>query len=92
MNFYAISVTGVDPKRISYISNSNVQSLNFMMSDKISKGRIKNLQYRSILSGNNVIKIMVDGKAIDITSYMSDGLHYKKDGYSLLWKAMSQKA
>ena len=92
LNFYAISVTGVDPNRVTYISNSKVQNFNSQLASKISNGRYKNLQYRSILSGNNVNKIMVDGSAVDITGYMTDGLHYKKSGYSLLWKAMSQKA
>ena len=91
LNFYAIPITGVN-ENVTWLRNSGAQNFNIKLADKIKNARISNLQFKSILNGNDVNTIIVDGKSVAIVNYMTgDGLHYTKDGYIQLWKAMSQK-
>ena len=90
LNFHVVPVTGINERKIS-ISNTKVQSFNSKLKDKITSANISNLKFKSILSGNKVNTIMVDGKEVAIDSYLtSDGLHYGKAGYEQLWKAMTK--
>ena len=91
LRFYAISITGVNENK-TWIKNSSAQSFNSQLEAKIKKGNIGNLTYKSILSGNDVNTIVVSGKNVAIVNYMTgDGLHYTKEGYNQLWKAMAAK-
>ena len=91
LTFYAIPITGVNENK-TWIRNSAVQNFNIKLEEKIKNGRISNLTFKSILFGNDVNTIIVDGSALAIVNYMTgDGLHYTKNGYLQLWKAMSQK-
>ena len=90
LNFHVISITGINEKKVFSIKNSQVQSFNAKLQSKINSSRLPNLKYKSILSGNDVNTIVVNGQRIPIVNYMTgDGLHYSKDGYIQLWSAMS---
>ena len=89
LKFYAISITGINESK-TYLKNSSAQSFNAKLADKINRGKISNLKYKSILSGNDVNTIIVGGQKIAIINYMTgDGLHYTKEGYIKLWQAMA---
>ena len=89
LNFYAISITGVNESK-TWLKNSGAQTFNTKLADKINRGRISNLKYKSILNGNDVNTIIVNGQKVSIVNFMTpDGLHYTKDGYVKLWQAMS---
>ena len=90
LNFYVIPITGINDKKITHIKNSAVQSFNERLKSKVNSGGIGNLRFKSILNGNDVNTILVNGQKVPIVNYMTgDGLHYTKDGYVQLWKAMS---
>ena len=90
LNFYVISITGVNGQKVPSISNKKVQSFNAKLKSKINSSRLPNLKYKSILNGNDVNTILVNGQPVHILNYMTgDGLHYTKDGYIQLWRAMS---
>jgi lysophospholipase L1-like esterase len=89
LNFYAVPITGINESKVG-LSNSKVQRFNTQLKEKIHQAKMTNLKFKSILNGNNVNSIMVNGKAVSIDSYLtSDGLHYGKSGYEQLWKAMA---
>ena len=89
LKFYAISITGVDETKIK---NKKAKLFNSQIEEEIKKGNISNLTFKSILSGDDVNTIVVDGKNVDIVNYMTgDGLHYTKEGSELLFKAMITK-
>ena len=91
VNFYAISVLGVDESKVPQIRNSNVHSFNTKISNRISNLGLNNLKYRSIVNGNDVTNILVGGKKVYILGYSGDGLHFSTAGYKEIWNAMSQK-
>ena len=69
--------------------NSKAQNFNIKLEEKINEAKINNLKFKTFLIDNDVNTINVDGKPIAIDNYMTDdGLHYTKEGYELLWKAM----
>ena len=91
LKFYAISITGVNESKI-WIKNSSARSFNSQLAAKIQKGKISNLTYKSILSGDDVNTIIVGGSKVAIANYLtSDGIHYTREGYNQLWKAMVSK-
>ena len=91
LTFKAISITGVNEQK-TWLRNASAKSFNSKLSAKINSAGISNLKYVSILNGDNVNSIIAGGKKISIVNYMAgDGLHYTKDGYSYLWKAMAGK-
>ena len=91
MIFKAVSVTGVNQSK-TWIKNDSVKNFNSQLQAKVKSAGCSNLSYVSILSGTDVNTIIAGGKKVAIVNYMSgDGLHYTKDGYSFLWKAMKSK-
>ena len=91
LKFYGISITGVNENK-TWLKNSSAREFNRQLAEKIKKGNIANLTYKSILNGDDVNTIKVDGKNVPIVNYMTgDGLHYTKEGYNQLWKAMAAK-
>ena len=91
LKFHAISITGINEKK-TWLKNSGAQNFNTQLSAKISRAKISNLSYKSILNGNDVNTIIVNGNKVPIVDYMTpDGLHYTNQGYVNLWAAMSAK-
>lgn len=89
--FKAVSVTGVNQSK-TWIKNDSVKNFNSQLQAKVKSAGCSNLSYVSILSGTDVNTIIAGGKKVAIVNYMSgDGLHYTKEGYSFLWKAMKSK-
>ena len=88
LNFYGVSVTGVNEAKVTNIKNSQVTTFNNNIKSSINKSGISKLYYKDILNNNNPIQIISSGKVVNINDYSTDGLHYNKDGYYKLFYAM----
>ncbi len=87
LNFYAISLIGVD-QTMRKILNSNVKEFNTKMETRITAVEFPNLKYKNILNENETTQIIVDGKVVDIITYSTDGLGFFKNGYIKIFNAM----
>ena len=91
MNFYALSITGINESK-SWIKNSSVRNFNKELSERIAYSGIYNIQFKSILNGDDPNSIMLDGRIFPISNFLTSyGLHYMREGYSYLWRAMANK-
>ena len=89
LNFIALSITGVNESK-TWIKNSSVRNFNKELSERITYSGIYNIQFKSILNGDDPNSIMLDGRIFPISNFLTyDGLHYMREGYSYLWRAMA---
>ena len=91
LNFYAISITGVDEHKCYLISNWSVLNFNKKLADKINRSGISNLKFKSIVDGDNVNTLILGKTKVKMINYMTDGLHYTREGYFKLWPAMASQ-
>ena len=90
LNFYAISITGVNESKWTTVKNTDVRTFNTQLKNKVNVGP-KNLKFLDILYNDDPTKILYSGKVVNINDYSPDGLHYNKDGYFRLFNSMVGK-
>ena len=91
LNFFAISITGVNESKWTTVKNADVKTFNTKLKNKVVGNPISNLKFLDILYNNNPTQILYSGKAVNINDYSKDGLHYNKDGYFKLFHSMEGK-
>lgn len=87
LNFYIISLIGVDETKIQ-ISNSSVKEFNAYIKNRILEVEFENLKYKNILKGEDPTQIMIDDEPIDILKYSTDGKGFYRNGLTRIFKAM----
>ena len=90
LNFYAISITGVNESKWTTVKNTDVINFNTKLKNKVN-GNPNNLKFLDILYNKDPTRILYSGKVVNINDYSQDGLHYNKDGYFRLFNSMVGK-
>ena len=89
LKFYVIPVTGVSSK--SNISNSTIKTFNSNMNSKIKSAGLANLKYKTILIGEDPVKVGYGGTVyltIETSTTDTYGLHYFTSGYKAIYNSM----
>ena len=90
LNFYIISLIGVDETKIK-ISNSSVKEFNAYIKNRILEVEFENLKYKNILKGEDPTQIMIDNEPVDILKYSTDGKGFYRNGLTRIFKAMVER-
>ena len=88
LNFYVLSLIGVDESLAKNIKNTGVKEFNKKVETRIEVVEFPNMKYKSILNEDDPTQIIVDGEPVDIINYVSEGIGFFKTGYAKIFKAM----
>ncbi len=88
LNFYVLSIIGVDESLVRGITNAGVREFNTRVKNRIEMAEFSNMKYISILNEDDPTKIIVDDKIVDLLNYVSEGIGFFKAGYAKIFKAM----
>ena len=88
LNFYAISLIGINDGDINSKTNIGIKDFNKNCKNRIELVGFPNLYYKNILNNNNPSQIVVDKNVINILDYSTDNAGFFKNGYIKIFKAM----
>jgi hypothetical protein len=88
LNFYIISVIGVNDGDPKSSINTKIKDFNKKVESRIEIVGFQNLHYKNILNNNNPSQIVVNNEVIDIFNYSTDSAGFFKNGYIKIFKAI----
>ena len=87
LNFYFVSIIGVDETKCS-ISNSSIREFNKLMENRLIDLEFANFKYKNILSEGDPTQIILDGKPFDILKFTTDGMGFYRNGLTRIFNSM----